>query len=80
MTLYWIHCLYYKLFLILLFCFDSCSEICGLYSLYFATDSGFVIWTRGVWIGDECERDSGLIGISVIGGQFVLQVVLELTT
>ena len=46
--------------------------------MYFATDFGFGIWTRGVWIGDEWERDCGVIGNSVTEGRFVLEDVLEL--
>ena len=44
--------------------------------MYFATDSRFGIWTRGVWIGNEWEREGGVVGISVLGGRFVLEDVL----
>ena len=44
----------------------------------FTTDSGFGISTRGIWIGDEWERDGGVICISLIGCRCVLEDVLEL--
>ena len=46
--------------------------------MYFATDSGFGIWTSGVWVGDEWEWDGRVIRISFIGGRFVPEDVLEL--
>ena len=53
-------------------------SFCGLYSMYFATDSEFGIWTRGILIGDEWKPDGGVIGISFIGGRFILEDIIEI--